>query len=221
MLFRKAIRSRAGFYLVSPLLGFFFFIISVALVSFYVSENNQWIETARAGSEHELAFISAAISADAFDVFFQNYLQEVLDNHKVGERIPIRTQLRNEIRTAISRELEGTYKGIYEQVFNVDCETTEAAYSAIYIRFNGEGGVDVLGSGMMQPFTPRMETAIWPYISHYGLKCKTKDPPIESGTQFSSRWYYLEADCICCQAPNACSLNPADPPPPTRPCPHC
>ena len=88
MVFKKARRSRAGFYLVSPLLGIFFFLITLALSGFYMSENSQQIDTARAGAEHELAFISAAIAADAFDVFFQNYLQRALDTHKVGGSSP-------------------------------------------------------------------------------------------------------------------------------------
>jgi len=217
MVFKRAKRSRAGFYLVSPLLGTFFFLITVALAAFYMSENSQQIDTARAGAEHELAFISAAIAADAFDVFFQNYLQQALDTHKVGGPLPIKTQLTNEVKGALSVALEDTYGQLYRKAFNINCDTSETAYSLVALRFNGEGGTMILES--MQPFTPRLETAIWPYISHYGLKCVMDEPPIESGIQFSSRWYYLEADCICCQAPQACDL--AGPPATTRPCAYC
>ncbi len=217
MPFARETGSRKGFYLVSPMLGFFFFLITVSIAALYITENEQQIRAARAGEEHELAFISGSIEADVFDVFFQNYLQHVLDTHAVGGNLPIKTQLIQEMRGALSRELELTYGELYRKAFGINCDTSETAYSLVALRFNGEGGTQILET--MDPFSPQLKTAIWPYVSHYGLRCVMDEPPIESGVKFVSRWYYLDADCICCQAPQACDWS--EPPPTTRNCSFC
>lgn len=201
-------KSRKGFYLVSPFLGFFFFLITVGIAAFFISENDQQIDTAKAGEGQILAFISYTIQADVFDVYFQNYLQSVLDSYNVGEsNVALRTYVENKTRGALAQDLDATYRTIYESAFDVDCETQDTAYSLISITFTGERKLDILGLGSLKLFSPDGKTAIWPLISKYSLTCSMDEPPASTSLEFRSRWYYFDAGCICCQAPNACGLG--------------
>jgi hypothetical protein len=196
-------RSKRGFYMISPFLGFFFFLIAVTLTSFYVSENNQMIDTAKAGEENSLIFTSYTIQADAFDVYFQNYLQQVLDSYVVGGGSdPIVTEVTNRVSASMSSELRNTYKDLYSNAFGIDCDTVEKAWSSVILTFNGQRGIDLLGCG--NPFCSDQKTAMWPYASRYALNCEIDEPQIEVEVDFQSRWYYLDASNICAQAPTAC-----------------
>jgi hypothetical protein len=200
------LRSRKGFYLVSPFLGFFFFMISVSIVAFFVTENNQQIDTAKAGIEHDLVFTSYTIQADAFDVYFQNYLQGVLDSYVVGGgSTPVYEQITQSATNVLSVELRDTYQQLYQSAFDIDCDTLERAYSSVILTFNGQRGTDILDP-CEDPFCPMQVTAMWPYASRYGLGCSQDEPPIDIQIDFKSRWYYLDAECICCQQPLACTL---------------
>lgn len=202
----KLSRSRKGFFIVSPFLGFFFFLISVSIAAFFITENLQQIDTAKAGEEHILVFTSYTIQADAFDVYFQNYLQGVLDTYVVGGgSTPIYQQIKESSITVLSQDLRDTYQELYESAFNIECETIKRAYSSVILTFNGQRGTDVLAP-CTDPFCPGYDTAMWPYASRYGLGCSEEEPPIEVQIDFTSRWYYLSAECICCQQPSACSL---------------
>ncbi len=198
----RARKSKKGFYLVSPFLGFFFFSITMLIAALYINENNHQITVARAGEEHKLAFISEAIHSDAREVFFQNYLQSALDTYVVGTDKPIKTDFTRQVREIMSEDMKSTYHSLYKKAFNMSCEPTEVAWSLATIRFNGEGGANLIGTTNL--INAEGKTAIWPYISHYGLQCVADEPPLESGTIFTSRWYYLDASNICAQAPGAC-----------------
>jgi hypothetical protein len=202
----RAINSKKGFYIVSPLLGTFFFLITVTFSSFYVTENNQMIDLSRAGAENALIFTSYTIQADAFDVYLQNYLQQVLDNYVVGASDPVVTEVTNEVIATMALNLGYTYEELYRNAFNVDCRTMDKAWSSVIMTFNGQRGIDLLGCN--NPFCTdsygKGKTAIWPYASRYALRCAVDEPPITVEIDFQSRWYYLDADNICDQAPTAC-----------------
>lgn len=196
-------KSRKGFYLVSPFLGFFFFLITVSVGMVMITENNQMIETSKSTVSQQISFVAYAIQADAFDVFLQNYLQANIDSYEVGnpDEGAIKTQIEDTIGTAMNLELKNTYEALYHNAFKMDCNTTSTAYSGIYIRMNSMG-VDILGSGRIFSINPdngKPETAILPYVSRYGLTCRITEPPAIASTIFLNRWYYINADCICCQ----------------------
>ncbi len=208
-----------GFYLVSPFLGFFFFMITVGMAAFFITENQQAIETSKAGVTHALVFTSYAIQADAFDVYFQNYLQSILDNYTIftvsgtpNDQALI-LALENMTNRALASNLKKIYTKIYSEGFGINCTTGEKMWSMAVVSFNAQRGVKVLewppGSGEMWGnfFTPDMRTAAWPLISRYSLRCTMIEPPLTSDIEFSSRWYYLDAQCVCCQVPTACSLD--------------
>jgi len=204
----KNLKSKKGFYIVSPFLGFFFFLITVSIASFFITENSQQIDTAHAGDTHDLIFISYAIQADAFDVYLQNFLQSLLNTHNVYQDSAARTKVRDQIKATLSDEMKKTYEGVYLAAFGLDCTAVDRAWSGVFVKFNGQSGVNVLS--VDKEFVSNgfiSETAIWPHISRYGLTCKTEDPPIKVISDFTSRWYYLDATCICCQAPQACGLS--------------
>ncbi len=205
----KNLKSKKGFYIVSPFLGFFFFLITVSIATFFITENSQQIDTAHAGDTHDLIFISYAIQADAFDVYLQNFLQILLNTHNVYNDPAARTAVRDQITATLSTEMKQTYEELYLSAFDLDCKAIDRAWSGVFVKFNGQSGVQVLsGEGQFISNGFISETAIWPHISRYGLTCETYDPPIKVTSDFSSRWYYLDATCICCQAPQACGLSP-------------
>lgn len=215
-------RSSKGFYLVSPFLGFFFFLIAVSMTMVVVSENNQQTSIARASETHRLVFDMYAIQADAFDVYFQNFLQKELDNYTVGDpnELAIRTELEEKTKSAMAGELGETYKRIYNQTFSITCNTSRAAWSLVILKFNTKGS-QVL-KDTINTFTTYKKTAMWPYVSQYYLACGVSEPPIDVSTSFRSRWYYLDADCICCQGCiGAAACHLVNPPSTTKNCPHC
>ena len=202
------IRSKKGFYLVSPFLGFFFFIIAVNVGLTIFTENNQRIETAKGAAEHDLVFITYSIQSDAFDVYFQNYLQGVLDDHIIAPTsVAIRTQIIDSVRGALANDINATYSELYQKAFNISCNSVDRAHSTVILRFTGSGA-DVLGTGKqfgINPVSGRPETAIFPYASRYGLFCEFDEPPMTVTADFTSRWYYLDATNICTQSPSACA----------------
>jgi len=211
--------SRKGFYLVSPFLGFFFFLIAMSMTMVVVSENDQQISSAKASETHSLVFTTYAIQADAFDVFFQNYLQGVLDNYEVGNSQAIRTEIETQVKSAMSTDLDQTYTDVYENAFGIDCAASGTAYSLVILKFNSMG-VDVLGTGRI--FDSDQVTALWPYVSRYYLSCSVDEPPLDVSTDFRSRWYYLDANCICCQELGYPACNLQQPATKVRPsCPFC
>jgi len=215
-------KNKKGFYLVSPFLGFFFFLITVSIASFFITENSQQIDTAKAGGGNELIFISYAIQADAFDVYIQNFLQELLNTHDVYNGAAIRTEIRDKTQSTLSSELKDTYEELYLSAFGLDCNHIERAWSGVFVKFNGQGGVNILATN--QPFNSdgvTSETAIWPHASRYGLQCISDEPPMSITTDFSSRWYYLDAKCICCQTPTACNPSMTTYPGDTTGCSYC
>jgi hypothetical protein len=195
-------KSKKGFYLVSPFLGTFFFLITVSIAALFMTENAQQVETAKAGGGNELIFISYTIQADAFDVYLQNYLQQILDTYVVGGSDPIVTQITNVVTTELSTDLRNTYQAVYQNAFEIHCDVVDKAWSKVIVTFNGQRGAKVLNCP--DPFCPPQKTAIWPYASRYALECEIEEPPIEAGISFKSRWYYLNGSNICEQAPNAC-----------------
>ncbi len=212
--------SKKGFYLVSPMLGFFLFLITVSMTMVVVTENNQRLETAKVSGTHNLVFTTYAIQADSFDVFFQNYLQVVLDNYQVGGPTSdaIRTEITNQVKSVMAIELNSTYIDIYKNAFHIDCDTNKAIHSLVILKFNSMG-VDVLGTGRI--FDTNQVTALWPYVSKYYLSCAVDEPPLDVTTDFSSRWYYLDANCICCQELGYAACNLEAPAANMRECPYC
>lgn len=224
--------GRKGFYLVSPFLGFFFFLITVGIAAFFITENQQSIETSKAGSTHALIFTSYAIQADAFDVYFQNYLQSILDNYTITSATgqpsdpALITELENRTNMALASNVKKTYTQVYSDGFGIDCTTGEKMWSLALVSFHKQRGTYVLdwpaGSGEMWMdgfFSPDQRTAAWPLISRYSLECTMKEPPMTSDIELSSRWYYLDAQCICCQVPQACGLGDTMQPMPFEACP--
>jgi hypothetical protein len=208
----KAPRSRKGFYLVSPLLGIFFFLIAMGIAAFLVTENNQQIDTAKASDEHPIVFTSYALQSDVFDVYFQNYLQFLLDTYVVGSENSdaLKTSIQDAVADAMATELRPTYTVIYEKEYNVTCTSEETGFSAIIMKINDPSvNLDILNSGRRfgNAQNGRPETAIWPYPSRYYLACEADEPPLDIETQFKSRWYYLDVSCICCQLPAICGLK--------------
>lgn len=200
----KPLKSKKGFYLVSPFLGTFFFLITVSIAALFMTEDAQQLETAKAGGGNDLVFTSFTIQADAFDVYFQNYLQQVLNDYVVGSDVAFHTKLVDEIKNSLSSELGNTYTNLYRNAFGIDCEVNGTAWSYISVSLNNQVGVDIVGCG--EAFCPNQKTAIWPYISRYSLRCSIDEPPVETWINFRSRWYYLDGSNICRQAPNACDL---------------
>jgi hypothetical protein len=208
--------SKKGFYLVSPLLGFFFFLIAMSVTAFFVTENNQHLESATSTVEDDIVFTSYAIQADAFDVYFQNYLQDFLDTFDISNpgSGAIKTAMENAITNTISTDIRATYKEVYNKSFGITCATGEKAYSTVILRFPGALNSNLFGPPPPPPGTDylfyrnypinRDETVIWPYTAHYTLKCSVPEPPVDAQIEFRSRWYHLDADCICCQNPSAC-----------------
>ncbi len=198
-------KSKRGFYLVSPLLGIFIFLITISAAYVVISENLHSMDVAQASPSSDIIFLSQALEADIFDVYFQNYLQKVLDSYQVGSAPAILTDIKNRVKGTIATDLKKTYEEISRKVFEVNCNTTKAMYSHIYITFNAQSsGTDILHTG--RQFNPDKTTAVWPFISHYGLRCESEEPPASFEISFKSRWYLLDASNICNQVPAACGL---------------
>jgi hypothetical protein len=219
---KALLRSSKGFYLVSPFLGFFFFLIAVSMTMVVVSENNQQIALARSSQTHQVIFQMYALQADAFDVYFQNFLQKWLDSYQIAVNPQaIRTDLQGKVLNAMASNVTLTYKEIYQKAFNVSCEARSTAWSLVILKLNGPGS-KVLKTA--DTFGPDKVTAAWPYISQYFLACHVVEPPLDVMTDFRSRWYYLDADCICCQGclgAGACQLVQPPAPRKGRVCQYC
>lgn len=206
----RILKGRKGFYIVSPMLGFFFFLITVSIVAFFIAENNQQIETSHAATQNDLLFNAYAVQSDAFDVYFQNYLQELLDEFRVGgSGGALKTQFKEATVRGLVDDIEAIYTKVYEESFGVSCETSSKAYSTVIIRLSGESPktADLINHAGL--FSPWGTTAIWPYISRYELICTSKEPPLTIRAPFNSRWYYLDSTNICAQSPCACG-HPTD-----------
>lgn len=211
---RLAISSKKGFFLVSPFMGIFFFLITVGITASFVSTNDQAIKTAKAGQESELVFVSYAIQADAFDVYLQNSLQSFLDNYNPGTGGVFLTNLTYQVTSALSGSgsdpppITTTYKRIYENqnLSGITCNVTEASYSGVYPVFLSSSP-KVLGCTHLPTplITDTGVMVINPMLSRYGMLCSAKEPPIEIGISLNSRWYYLDASNICLLAPSACT----------------
>jgi len=200
----ELLRSKKGFYIISPFLGFFFFLITVSTASIFLAENNQQIETARGGESQSVIFISHAIQADAVEVFLQNYLQHELDTYEVSaDSEALTTLLEKKVGLAVSGEMQATYLGIYANAFSTNCSTAEKAWSFFHLKFNGYG-IEVFGTNKefnVNPYTGIGQlTAVRPYLSQYGLRCLKIEPPINATIDLRvERPILLDANCICCQ----------------------
>jgi hypothetical protein len=203
-------KAKKGFYLVSPFLGFMFFLITVAIASFFVSEDHQSIETAQAGVITKLSFAIQAMHADATDVFLQNYLQEALDAYDLDLYGAPRTNLAPRIVSRLE-SMTAPYEKIYLK-WGITCETSHRLYSLLHVRLMdlsskiitytdpSSGALEYCGNVLC----PNKDTAIRPLIGQFSLNCKTEEPPAQSAIPIEGRWYYLDAKCICCQYPFAC-----------------
>ncbi len=172
-----------------------------------MTENEQQVETARAGMESPLVFISYTIQADAFDVFFQNFLQQVINNYD-PEGSPYMTEVYTKMKDGLKDALGNTYVPIYREGFGIDCEVRDAIHSFLDIK-SSANIKDILLTDNENGFTPipNARTAVWPYVTHYYLKCETEEPPTELETMFKGRWYFLNADNVCSKVPEACSYS--------------
>jgi len=212
---RTIFSSRKGFYLVSPFLGFFFFLVAMSVTLTIVTENNQRIDTAKAGATSNILFTSNAMQVDTFDVYFQNYLQAMLDRHELNNSPAVKTYLWNESLNALESDLNRTYYEVYRKAFDISCTVDSTMYSGVFLSFNLDSRHDIIGSGRIfgqDPITKKLVTAAWPYISRYQLVCTLQEPPITSAIDLNGRWYYLNATCICCQklAADACGGGDLD-----------
>lgn len=196
-------KNKTGFVLITPLLGSFFLLISISLSAYFISENNAQIDIARAGDSNFLSFVASAVQADAFNVYMQNYLQQIIDNY-MQQNIPLAQYIPKSVEQAMEHDLTATYTELYQNAFGVDCIVSGAMYSHVMVVFNGQYGINILGTDKL--FTPDYKTAIWPYPSRYRLICTTDEPPMMAKVIFETRWYYFDATAICEAYPNACSL---------------
>lgn len=202
--------DRRGFYIVSPFIGFFIFLITVSIASFMITEEAQQRETAHGSQAERIVFNAYALRADAESVYLQNYLQRELDTYDVGDAGAVITEIEDSIKVALATKFQETYMEVYNLSFGVECVVGRALWSQVILTFNGQRGIslltDTFGNTINTPFGPKQDTMIWPLMSRYGLTCTITEPPVTTDIYFRGRWFYLNASCICCQAPAACML---------------
>jgi hypothetical protein len=208
------LRSSKGFYLVSPFLGFFFFMIAMSMTMVVVTENNQQIELAGSSQTPRIVFDMYAVQTDALDVYLQNSLQKALDSYAIGTTPgPIRGDLKEQVTRVMEKNLTETYGLIYKRMFNVTCEAKDTAYSSLSVEFGGlTPDTNVLKSNTGSPFTSEQTSAALAIVSHYYLACRISEPELDVSASFNGRWYLLDASCICCQGclgASACGLESA------------
>ena len=204
------IRSKRGFYILTPFLGVIFFLIVISLAALVNNENEQSLKMARTSDiNDDLIFSIESVQADVFDVHLHNRLQTILSTIDLEEifqnsDLTFPELIRNIARDTIT-EIGKVYIPALRDHFKIDCEVTTAIHSATYILFTEYPGSKI--------FNIDMTTEIKPIVSRYGLACKSHDPPGSVQLDFQSRAYYLDAENICHQRPNACWPSVSPPPP--------
>jgi len=209
------IRSKRGFYVMTPFLGVVFFMIVMSLAAFVGSENEQSLKTAKSSDiNDDMIFAIGAAQADVLDVQIQNKLQWLLDRLELDvlsadptlnfvgviEETAEKAIMAEE--NYLTGEYEGGISGVYVPAlrdnFNLDCSLHEPTYAHMTMIF------PVLYSGSRfindeNMTEPRL------MIAAYAMDCTPSyDPQSRVQMEFQGRSYYLDASGICAQAPKAC-----------------
>ena len=194
------IRSKRGFYLITPFLGVSLFITVIGVAAYINNENAQLLEVVGPPKIIEdLIFSAKVVEADVFDVYLHNKLQTYIDYYEPcpGCYLPgLRDIFDNTLDTGIGL----LYMRILEEQYHVDCKKTvppttlptylthinHRTYQCDGIKFFDYLWLDDMWA-----------TEIKPDVSGYGVKCRHDELTTSVGIEFISRYYFLDGEYIC------------------------
>jgi len=189
--------DKRGFYLVSPLAGTIFFLMTITAAAFILNEDAQYRRIAEVGYADRLTYVAQAIEADVFDVLIQNKMQGAMDGLSVYSETLLNATYRTTM-DSLTKNIDDGYGPAYVGNFSVECHHEEEISPGPYIFFKRFSG----GSRIIDD-TGMAEIRAIP--SGHKVECRILETGRALNLTLLSRTYSLFADCICAQAPLACS----------------